>query len=81
MGEDNNTFGKIFKRASSGKAETTIPIVIVNCMINIWYKCITNIYIILYNYFGALIVLWVQEIGYYRQLYILQKDHNLFPGN
>ena len=71
LGEDSNTFVKIFKRLASRKLSiSSIAIALSDGIINIWYISILNFYIVLYNYFGALVVLLVQEVGYYVNLYI-----------
>ena len=62
MGEDNNTYLKIYRRMTTGS--TTFFMVIANIIVNIWYTLLLNVYLLWFTYLGALSMLLIQLIGF-----------------
>ena len=64
---DNNTSSKIIKRLLKPKKGCSLNLIfseLGNFVINIWIFLIQNFLIVIFNYFGALLVLLVQFLGY-----------------
>ena len=58
LGEDHNTFQRIFARIKRKKKEPVeYLIAVANCTVNLWWIAMTNFQIIIYNYFAPYIVL------------------------
>ena len=49
-------------------------------LVNIWYYLLFNLHILVYNYFGGLIVIFIQAIGLYLQYYGHIKLDNPITG-
>lgn len=68
IGKDQNTFKKIWKRIQKAKKNNK-PIgygdVLMNVVVNIWYKILNNFYIVIYYYFMPLTCILIQFVAFY----------------
>lgn len=67
IGEDMNTFRKLFKRVKRAKEFKDYLNFFANCIINVWFFGISNFQIILYNYFAPMACVLIQVVGYASQ--------------
>ena len=66
MGEDNNTYKKIWKRVKTGN--TTPFNCAMNLIVNIWYMFMLNLYLVWFTYFGAVFMVVLQYAGFKAEL-------------
>lgn len=67
IGKDNNSMKLIYKTLKKPESRKSYKIMlssIVNLILNLWILIIQNFMVVIFNYFGAQLLLLIQMIGY-----------------
>ena len=68
MPVDNFSYSKVMFRLYKHKNDVSALIYnLVDLMINMWYSVVMEFSIIIYNYFGGIMVIVIQMVGYMKQ--------------